>query len=103
VVGPQHLVIRPEIQRPGDDTRAHGRIPHEDDVLRSRSDVRRKALVGLRQQAGQASLDEIYRLALQLALPVLIGLEHGARTCPKATVIQEGDAGLKEELVAGVG
>jgi hypothetical protein len=51
------------------------------------------------EQLGQAVEDEPHRLALELALPGLVPLEHGPWAGPERAVVQVGDVWIeKEEL-----
>ena len=52
---------------------------------------------GVREQAGQAARDEVDRLALELALPRLVALEHRPRAGAVRAMVQIDDVRVEEE------
>ena len=100
-VAEQHLVARAEVERADDRVQRRARVRREGEVVRARPDVGREAAAGRVEQLRKAPLEgeKLDRLALQLALKALVGLEHGRRAGAERAVVQEHHAGIEEELL----
>ena len=54
----------------------------------------------LREQLRQPAGDELDRLALELALPRLVALEHRPRAGAEGAMVQKDDVGIEEKELA---
>jgi hypothetical protein len=91
------LVARLEIERSGGHIHACRRVRNEGEVVRGRADERPELGARLCEEIGYAALDELHRLALELALPFLVALEDGTRARAERAVVQVDDVPVEEE------
>lgn len=87
----EYLVAPLEAQRPSDRVQPRGSVRREDEVVRIGADVRREPPLGGVHELGVAAVagEELDRLALQLALVALVGLEDGHGAGTERAVVQE--------------
>jgi hypothetical protein len=95
----QYLVARLERQRARDRVHRRGRVRREREIVSRDAQVRGEPLPGTVQQRRQPTLEreELDGLALELALPALVLLEHRAGRRPERPVVQEDDVSVEEE------
>jgi hypothetical protein len=95
----QHLVSRREPERAEDGVQRRGGVLREREVLRPRPHEGGELGANAVEEPLEPARDQLDRVALQLALPVLVRLEHRPRAGAVAAVVQERDARIEE--VAG--
>jgi hypothetical protein len=78
-------------------------VGDEDEIISLDAQIRRQRLARLLQQWADAPSQGLDRFGLQLALPALVGLEDGRRTCPEAAMIEEGDLRAQQEAAPRLG
>ena len=105
LVACQNLVAGLQMQAAGDDVHAGRGVGDVDEVVGAAVDVGRQRGTRFAHQAVEAALvaEELHRLALQLALPPLVFLEHNLGRGAERAVVQEGDVGIEQEQVFGQG
>jgi hypothetical protein len=94
-----NLVAGLKLERSSGHVHAGRRVRDEDEIVSGRADER--AQLGSRRgkQIGQAVLDELHRLPLELVLPLLVALEDDARARAERAVVQVDDVRVeKKEL-----
>jgi hypothetical protein len=89
-----------EIERASGEIDAGRRVLHEGEILCRAPDVPGKRRACAVEEGGQAAIEEVDRLALELSLPVLVALEDGPRAGAERAVVEEGDLRVEEELAA---
>ena len=98
VVGRDDLVARLEVERLGDDVESLGGVDEADDVVGLCAEFGGKRDARHAHAIGQVAPEEGDRLALQLELPVLIGLENLARAGAERAVVEEDHVVAKQEV-----
>ncbi len=99
----QHFVAAGEAARPGCDVHARSRVGDEDEVVGIRADVRSERRAGVSKETLDAPAEEEHGLTLELELPLLVALEHGARARAVGPVIQKRHTRVEKKLAAEVG
>ena len=79
VIGGEHLVAGLQIERARHHIHARGGIGDEDQMGSVCTEELRQPGACLRQQCRGAAAEELHRIALHLAHPLLLRLEHLAR------------------------
>jgi len=98
----QHFVACLEIERPGGDVHAGGRVRHEHQIVRIGPDVCTEGLTRLGEQALESPPEELDGPAFQLDLPLLVAREDVARARTERAMVEEHDAWVEQELVAKI-
>ena len=70
----------------------------EGEILRGAPDVVGEGCPRVVEVAGQAAVEEVDRLELELPLPRLVALEDRPRIGAERPMVEEGDLGIEEEL-----
>ena len=94
----QHLVARLEPQRADDRVQPGGRVRDEDEIVRTGADEAGQRGPRLRGQLVEAAPEELDRVALELALQLLVALEDRRRARAVAAVVEERDVGVEQEI-----
>ena len=97
VAGRQHLVLRAEAERADDGVQAGRRVRDEDEIRWVRTDKRGERRARLGQQVVEAAPEELGRVALELALQLLVAGEHGSRTGAVGPVVEVDDLRVEEK------
>ena len=97
----QDLVTRPELERPRDRIERRARVRHEREVGRIGAQICGQAQTGRLEPFPETSLasEELDRLALELALPLLIAVEDRSRAGAERAVVQKHDVRVEEEEI----
>jgi len=96
----EHLVVRAERERAGSEVDSGRGVLDEGEVVRGAADVSGEGSPRVVEERGQAAVEEVDGLALQLALPGLVALEDRPRAGAERAVVEEGDLGIEEELAS---
>ena len=102
MVGRDDLVARLEVERLGDDVEPLGGVDEANDIVGVRAEFGRERNARHAHAIGQVAPEEGNRLALELELPVLVGLEDFARAGAERAVIEEDHVVAKQEVAREV-
>ncbi len=100
VIGREHLVAGPEAYRPRHGVERGGRVREEREVVRVGAHELAERGARRPHQPLATPAQEFDRLALQLALPGLIPLEHRPRARPERAVVEVDDVRPEQEEVS---
>ena len=100
MVGGQDLVAGFQRQRASDHVQPGGGVGDVDKIVCIGADEGAQRGAGLGHQALEAAAEELDRLAFELALPALVGLEDGARAGAERPVVEENHVRAEEEEIA---
>ena len=100
VPGRQHLVAGLEPERADDGVQSGGSVRDEDEIVGSRAEEggQRGARPG--RQLVESAGEELDRVALELALQLLVAREDGRRAGAVAAVVEERDPRVEQEIQA---
>jgi hypothetical protein len=98
VVSGQDLVAGLEVERLRDDVQSLGSVDEAHDIVRTGAEAGGERDAGDAHPLGQLAAEESYRLAFELKLPGLIGLEHRTRAGAERAVVEEDDILAQEEM-----
>lgn len=99
MIGCEYLVAGTQGERAGNDVEGKGGIGDVNDVIPAGIDVVAQRLPCVGKVFRQVVDNELHRLALQAALPCLVGVEYRPGRGPKRPVIEKHDIGIEEKLV----
>ena len=100
VLGREDLVAGGERERAEDGVHPGSRVEDEGEVVRGRPDVRPERLAHIGELAAEPPLEQVDRLPLELALPLLIDVEHRSRARAERAVVEVDDLRIEQEQVA---
>jgi hypothetical protein len=95
----EHLIAGTQLERASDDGEGDGHILGEDHILRAGAQITAQRLARRLHQPVMTAIQKLTGLSLQLALPVLVGIEHRPRRCAVGAVIKIRDRRVEEEEV----
>lgn len=96
----QHLVPRFELQRADDGVQPRGRVRDENEILRSGADEGRQCGPCVCGEPVEAAPEELDRVALELALQLLVARENGLGAGSVAAVVEEREVRVEQEFQA---
>ena len=99
-VGEHELVALPPVERVQHRGDARGGVRHEHEVLALRAQGRAERAPRMAEQLRRAAAEEFHRVALHLQLPMLLRLEHLARTGAERAVVEEREGRVQQEELA---
>ncbi len=100
VIGRQHLVAGPQLDRARRDVDAGGRVRNQDQAVGVGADGLAERGANAVEERGQTAAEQVDRIALELALPALVLPEDRLGAGSERAVVQVGDPVVEQEGVA---
>ena len=98
VIGGQHLIAGPKIKAARDDVDPGRGVDDIHQIVGIAAKISGQRLASRMHQFLIAPAEEEHRLALELALPVLVALKHGDGRGAKRAMIEKGDGRVDQEM-----
>ncbi len=100
VLGREDLVAGGERERPEHGVHPRRGVEDEGEVVRGRADVRPERIAHAGELLAEPPLEQLDRLTLELALPLLVDVEDGSRARAERAVVEVDDLRIEQERVS---